>query len=156
MRIPPLAARGFTLIELMIVLAVIGVLSAIAYPVYQRQILRTHRVTAAACLQELAMQMERRYTLAMAYDNPATLPVAACTNALQGRYTFAFGPVSVPPATAGGSATTVNSPTASSYLLQATPQGAQSNDAECGTLGLDQQGARARSGTAADVQSCWR
>ena len=45
----PPTTRGFTLIELMIVMAVIGVLSAVAYPAYQAHVLRTHRAVAAAC-----------------------------------------------------------------------------------------------------------
>ena len=141
---------GFTLIELMIVIAVIGVLSAVAYPAYQTHVLRTHRAVAAACLQELALQMERRYTITMAYDQPAALPAAACTAAAAGRYQFGFG---VAPGAAAG---TQAGPAAASYLLQATPQGAQANDQGCGTLGLDHQGVRTRSGNAVDVQSCWR
>ena len=141
---------GFTLIELMIVIAVIGVLSAVAYPAYQAHVLRTHRAVAAACLQELALQMERRYTLTMVYNQPAALPAAACTAAAAGRYQFAFG---VAPGAAAGAAA---GPTAASYLLEAIPQGAQTNDPDCGTLGLDHQGVRTRSGTAADVKSCWR
>jgi len=143
--------HGFTLIELMIVIAVIGVLSAVAYPAYQAHVLRTHRAVAAACLQELALQMERRYTLKMAYDQPVTtLPAAECVAAAAGRYQFAFG---VAPGAAAGAAA---GPTAASYLLEAIPQGAQANDPDCGTLGLDHQGVRTRSGTAADVKSCWR
>ncbi len=151
MTTPLLRPRGFTLIELMIVIAVIGVLSAVAYPAYQAHVLRTHRAVAAACLQELALQMERRYTLKMAYDQPVTtLPAAACVATAAGRYQFAFG---VAPGAAAGAAA---GPTAASYLLEAIPQGAQANDPDCGTLGLDHQGVRTRSGNAAVVQSCWR
>lgn len=142
--------RGFTLIELMIVIAVIGVLSAVAYPAYQAHVLRTHRAVAAACLQELALQMERRYTLTMVYNQPAALPAAACTAAAADRYQFIFG---VAPGAAAGAQP---GPAAASYLLQAIPQGAQANDRGCGTLGLDHQGARTQSGNAANVQSCWR
>ncbi len=142
--------RGFTLIELMIAIAVIGLLSALAYPSYEAHVLRTHRAVAAACLQELVLQMERRYTTAMAYDQPATLPVATCALAAANRYTFGFGPA--PGAAAGA----LPGPTATAYLLQAVPQGPQAQDTGCGTLGLDHQGTRTRSGNAPDVQSCWR
>lgn len=147
-------ARGFTLIELMIVVGVIGLLTAIAYPAYQSYVLRTHRAVAAACLQELAMQMERRYTVSLAYDQPsASLPGAGCVTSASERYDFGFGSVATAPAPpASGNAV----PTASTYLLQAIPKGAQAADTPCGTLGLDHQGQRTRSGSAPDVQSCWR
>ncbi len=151
--------RGFSLIELLIVMGVIGVLSAIAYPAYQAHVLRTHRAAAAACLQELALQMERRYTVRTSYlpdAGQAGLPVLGCTAAAAGRYGFTHGNVSGPPATPGGAANWVAGPTDSSYLLQATPRGAQQADTTCGTLGLDHLGTRTHSGTAADVQSCWR
>ncbi len=150
MTTPLLRPRGFTLIELMIVIAVIGVLSAVAYPAYQAHVLRTHRAVAAACLQELALQMERRYTLTMVYNQPAALPAATCTHAAAGRYQFVFG---VAPGAAAGAQV---GPTAASYQLHAIPQGAQANDSDCGALGLDHQGVRTHAGTAADVKSCWR
>lgn len=159
MQATPAPARGFTLIELLIAVAIIGVLSAIAYPAYQSHILRTYRATAAGCLQELAMQMERRYSVQMTYVPAATepgLPVLACANAAAGRYAFAHGDVTLAPVGSGGVPTAVPGPTDSRYLLQATPLGAQAADAACGTLGLDHLGTRTRSGTAPDVQSCWR
>ena len=159
MRISCTAMRGFTLIELLIAVAIIGVLSAIAYPAYQNHVLRTHRAAAAACLQELALQMERRYTIRLTY-RPDTgqpdLPVLPCTASAAGRYTLDHGNLMTPPATAGGTPTSTKGPTDSRYLLQATPQGPQATDTVCGTLSLDHLGTRSRTGTATDVQSCWR
>lgn len=159
MRRDPRAARGFTLVELLIVLGIVGVLSAIAYPAYRSHVLRTHRATAAACLQELAWQMERRYTIRQSYlpeaDQPA-LPLLTCMGASAGRYAYTHGDVPLPAATPGGAPAAVPGPTDSQYLVQATPVGAQVADTACGTLGLDHLGTRSRSGTAADVQSCWR
>ena len=152
---PSVAARGFTLIELMIAVAVIGILSAIAYPAYQNHILRTHRAAAAACLQELALQMERRYTVNMAYNLPNTdLPVVPCVNAVATRYNLQFAPV----AAAAPAASAAVNLTATTYQIQAVPVplGAQANDRVCGTLGLNEQGVPTHSGTAAVVQSCWR
>lgn len=148
-------SRGFTLIELLIVVGIISILSAVAYPAYKRHVLRTHRVTAAACLQELAMQMERRYSAGMSYIPSGTqpaLPAAACTNAAADRYTFEHGSWKIPSATPGAAVISVQGPTDSEYLLQAVPK---ELDTECGTLGLSHQGLRSSSGTA-DVKSCWQ
>ncbi len=132
-------SHGFTLIELMITVAIIAILAAVALPSYQGYVQRTNRAVAAGCLQEMAQHMERRYTTTMAYNSPATLPALSCTGEVGGRYTFAF---------------VAGQPTATTYALEATPVGSQA-DARCSTLGLNQQGTKTISGTAS-VNDCWR
>ncbi|MFN6961561.1 MAG: type IV pilin protein [Rhodocyclaceae bacterium] len=132
-------AAGFTLIELMIALVVVAILAAIAYPGYQNHVLRTRRATAAACLEELAQQMERRYTTSMSYSQPSSLPAAACVNDLSGFYSFAFALQT----------------TASTYKLKATPVGPQAKDTKCGALTLDHLGTKGKTGPAS-VAECWR
>ena len=70
------ASRGFTLIELMIVIAIVGILAVIAVSTYQDQIVKSRRAAAAACLQEGAQFMERYYTTNLTYVN-ATAPTCA-------------------------------------------------------------------------------
>ena len=55
-------ARGFTLIELMVVVAIIAILAAIAYPSYTNHVVKTRRAAATACVMEAAHFMERYYT----------------------------------------------------------------------------------------------
>lgn len=131
-------ARGFTLIELMVAIAIIAILAAVALPGYQSHVRKSRRAVAATCLQELAQQMERRYTTHMNYTG-GTLPSAPCVTDLQSAYTLQFA---------------ASQPTTTTFILQAIPRGPQAGDAACMTLSLNHQGVRERTGTA-DVKSCW-
>jgi type IV pilus assembly protein PilE len=76
-------SKGFTLIELMIVVAVIGLLSAIAYPTYMNYVRKTHRAEIAQLLTETAQNMERYYSRAGRYStlDGVTEPVIPTGNA---------------------------------------------------------------------------
>lgn len=135
--------HGFTLIELMIVVAIIGILAGIAYPSYQRYVLKSNRVEAQAILTETAQLMERRFTTCGTYSTNATCTTAAApTSAVQ-------------PIGATGGAIRYNidfatgSPTAVAYTLQATAVNAQTNDT-CGNLTLTNTGVQAPT-----TAGCW-
>lgn len=138
--------QGFTLIEIMVVVAVIAILTAIAYPSYQQSVAKTRRSAAQGCLVEMAQFMERFYTTNMRYDqNTAGAAVVLanpnCRAEMAAFYNFSF---------------VAGQPTQSTYTVQAIPQGSQaSTDAGCGTLTLTHAGSKGRSGTAA-LNSCWQ
>ena len=136
-------ARGFTLIELMIVVVVVAILSTVAYPSYHEFIVKSKRAEGKAALLEAAQSLERHFTNYNTY--PSSLSTAGVRtysgdSAAKAAYTIAIA------AGASGSL-------ASSFTLTATPANGHV-DAKCGNLSLNQLGVKGESGTLTAAE-CW-
>lgn len=149
---------GFTLVELLVVVVIIGILSAIAYPNYTQYVIDSRRVSAAACLTQQAQVLERFFTTNLTYvggdgdtnaNGTRDLNELQCVTDLGSFYTFGV---------------TINATTPRQFAITAAPQSAQqSNDTKCGcTLALDQTGTKGASGTptrcstGGGVTACWK
>ena len=140
---------GFTLLELMITVAIVGILAAIAYPSYTSSITKSKRRAAEACLSNYAQYMERFYTANMRYDQTAattpvanTLPVSDCSSAQNTGADYSYE---------------IQAVARSTYTIAAVPKVGSvqtTRDAACGTLRLNQAGTRSVTGTSGTA-NCW-
>jgi type IV pilus assembly protein PilE len=137
MRIKMTKQSGFTLIELMIVVAVVAILAAIAMPAYQEHVRKARRAQAKADLVEYAQLAERWHTVNNTYvgfalpSNQSPREAGATAH-----YTLAINPVA----------------TQSVFTIAATAQGGQTNDL-CGNLSINQAGVKTNSKGA--LSDCW-
>jgi len=136
-------AAGFTLMELMVTVAIVGILAAIAYPSYSDSVRKSRRADAKAALSNAAQALERYYTEKNTY-----------LNASLGDGAGAIFPDHTPADREHGNAYYILSITnqgAGTYLLNATPTGAMAADS-CGVLTLDHLGQK---GAALPIARCW-
>ncbi len=124
---------GFTLIELMIVVAIIGILAAIAVPSYSEYVIRSKRADAKAALLQIQLTEEKWRANHTTYGTLAD--TGASDTSPDGHYTIAISGI----------------PTATTYTVTATPK---FTDTKCGVLGINQAGVKTKTGTDS-VENCW-
>ena len=133
--------RGFTLIEVMIVVAIIKILTAIAYPSYDEYVKRGNRTEGQAFLSDVAARQERYFSQNNKYitavGDIAKLGLSNA-NSPTSKYTITLA--------SGGTDD-------GGYLLTATQQ---FGDTKCGNLTLNALGEKGRTGTGKTLEECWR
>jgi len=130
-------ARGFTLIELMIVVAIVAILAVIAYPAYGDYIMRARRTDATRALTEAASAMERYFSQNQRYTSADLAAIYADTSP-DGYY-----------------ALTLNVAGPNAYTITATRQGSQTHDTGCGNFTINQASQRTVSGSLTPKE-CWK
>jgi|SRR5580658_8569278 type IV pilus assembly protein PilE len=131
----PASASGFTLTELVVTIAIVGILAAIAIPSYTSYAQQSRRTDATRALSTARQVLERCYTQNYAYNTGCPALAATSPN---GYYKIGFS--------AG--------PTGSSYTLQATATGIQAKDTTCTSFTIDNTGLQGMTGTGT-TQTCW-
>lgn len=151
----PGRADGFTLIELMITVAIVAILSSIAYPAYTEHIAKGRRAEARVALLDASQWMERFYSENFRFDrNTASVAVSGLFSAQYPRVPLGGAQATY--------ALTLESLGATTYRLVATRSGAMASD-RCGDYLLNNTGAKGLrnfdtdrfANEAAAVQACW-
>ena len=143
---------GFTLVELMVTVAIVSVLATIAVTSYSSQVLKSRRTEAKSALLDLAGREERLFSTTNAYSQVEAFLGYAAAGSPTVMTNMAFGngyyqlTAQVPDPGQGAGTPT--------YLLTAIPVGTQANDTTCGSFSVNQLGVQTVTGTAT-AASCW-
>ncbi len=141
---------GFTLIELMIAVAIIGILMKLAYPAYTNSVKKSRRSDAKTALLDLAQREERYLAMSNVYTTSA--PLLGFT---AGTTVTTAAPMNVMTGTAAFYQVSVSAPTTTSFTLTATRTGAQATDTQCGDLTLTNTGLQGITNATGAVADCW-
>jgi type IV pilus assembly protein PilE len=139
--------NGFTLVELMITVAIVAILAMIAVPSYTQYIRRANRTDATKTLTLDAQALERCYSQSFTYALCAGAPAGGPVPSVEGKYNVT---IQIPDPSPGAPAAPIPS-----YLISAVPLApSQVADTACTSFTLNTAGAQGMTGTA-DIKTCW-
>ncbi len=136
--ISPVPSRGWTLIELVVVMLVASILVAIAYPSYVEQVIKARRADGRALLFEAAQRQQQFFTINNSFTSTigsGGLEISA--NSREGYYTLSIAA------------------TATTYTVTANRVAPQTSDSKCGDLTLSHLGVKGNSGGTENADYCW-
>jgi type IV pilus assembly protein PilE len=155
----PSRQRGYTLIEILIVVAILGILAAVAIPSYRQNIIASNRSVAQAGLLDLANRQEQFYLDNRIYTGDLTdlgYPAGMVFNN-GGNSAVAVNENQILVASTSNERIyilQVNASSATAYGISAEPQLNQADDGACGTLSLTSTGVKGETGSASP-SDCW-
>jgi type IV pilus assembly protein PilE len=145
-------ARGFTLIELMITVAIAAILTLVAVSSYQSSVLTSHRTDAKTALNDIAGREQRYFSVTNTYtNNPELLGYSSTATTFGAAFSVGSGYyyLSVPTVTAAAAGTPA------SFLATATATGTQLRDTGCATLSVDSTGNYTSTPGTTTNPPCW-
>lgn len=141
-------SRGFSLLEIMIVVVIIAILAGVAYPSYSNHVRKTNRAEAKTRLLQLAQLEERSFTEKNTYTTSIAGLLGVSGTVYSGSNNSAASAYQITAAAESGKTI------ATTFVLSAVPQGSQTADTSCGTLTLTHTGKKGFSGSGS-LKDCW-
>ena len=138
--------KGFTLIELMVVVAILAIIAAVGYPSYIKSAMKGRRADAKAAITQASQALERCYTQYGVYNSANCAEVTTLTSGTlspQKLYTINFA------------VATDDTPTFFEVTATAVSTGPQAKDTGCTSMALDSTGKQTSGGNTSDTGSCW-
>lgn len=130
--------KGFTLVEAMVVVAIIGILAAIAFPIYNRESMKNRRTEAISAATRIANELQAYFS-----DNNFSYTGYGISSAVSNNLRWYNA--------------AVVTPTATTYTITVTPLAGsvQADDTDCAAFTLDEKGVKGNTGTETVTARCW-
>jgi type IV pilus assembly protein PilE len=153
--------RGFTLIELVVVMVIVAILAAVAVPSYNRYVLQSHRTEAKTALLDIAGMEERYFTAQNAYSgSPTDLGYTGTTWPVvvgHGYYQIAIVAGMTAPASAPTSGNPSGTPATYGFTAVPVPGNNQVNDTQCASFTISSSGQQTATGSDSNPNvDCWQ